>query len=327
MAVNASGSLAEVITRLVESLARSQFELVHASADFADSGEWAREAPTAAHWIAEAADVEVCTAREWIRIGRRVRELPQIAEAWAERRISYSKVRTLTRLATPDNEAELLEIAQDVSAGRLTRALAAWLKRNLSPEELDAHHHASRSVRWRIEPDGMVTFTLRLPPAIGAVLIAILTTALLRTRPRRHADGTWPTLAQQHADAVAELLDEDGRGRVITEVVFHVRGDGCTTDDGTPITDTAMAQLIDGAYLRALIHDAEGRPINASARQRHPTTRQKRVVKERDRVCTDCGSTTLLQYDHDPDYEQSGKTIVDELKLRCAPCHHKRHAA
>ena len=53
--------------------------------------------------------------------------------------------------------------------------------------------------------------------------------------------------------------------------------------------------------------------------------RQKRVVKERDRSCVDCGSTDLLQYDHDPDFEVSGHTIVDELTLRCAPCHHRRH--
>jgi 5-methylcytosine-specific restriction endonuclease McrA len=85
--------------------------------------------------------------------------------------------------------------------------------------------------------------------------------------------------------------------------------------------------LISQAFLRVLIHDADRRPINASSRQRHPTERQKRVVKERDRACIDCGSTDLLQYDHQPDYEQTKHTITEELELRCAPCHHNRHAA
>ena len=51
------------------------------------------------------------------------------------------------------------------------------------------------------------------------------------------------------------------------------------------------------------------------------------IVRERDQACVDCGSTDLLQYDHQPDYEQTRHTIVEELCIRCAICHHKRHAA
>jgi hypothetical protein len=49
-------------------------------------------------------------------------------------------------------------------------------------------------------------------------------------------------------------------------------------------------------------------------------------VKERDRRCVDCGSTDLLQYDHDPDFETSQRTVVEELQLRCAICHRARHS-
>ena len=108
-------------------------------------------------------------------------------------------------------------------------------------------------------------------------------------------------------------------------MIFHVRADGCSSDDGTPITTTAIADLIDDATLRVLIHDAQGRPINASGRQRHPTTRQQRVVKERDRVCVDCGRADLLEYDHVPDHQTTRHTDIDELQLRCAPCHQRRH--
>lgn len=87
----------------------------------------------------------------------------------------------------------------------------------------------------------------------------------------------------------------------------------------------AVARIAPEAFIRALILDAEGRPIDASPRRRHPSTRQKRVVKERDRVCVDCGSNVLLEYDHVPDFAQSGRTVVDELELRCAPCHRRRH--
>ena len=112
---------------------------------------------------------------------------------------------------------------------------------------------------------------------------------------------------------------------MVTELVVHVRGDGCSLDDGTPLTDSVVASMIPGAHLRALIHDADGQALNASGRRR-PTVRQKRVVKERHRRCVDCGSHDLLEYDHNPPFELTGRTHVDELELRCAPCHRARHA-
>ena len=89
---------------------------------------------------------------------------------------------------------------------------------------------------------------------------------------------------------------------------------------------SVVERIAPEAFIRALIHDADNRPINASAKRRHPTTRQKRVVKERDRVCVDCGATTLHHYDHVPDFDVTSHTVVDELQLRCAPCHQRRHA-
>ncbi len=31
------------------------------------------------------------------------------------------------------------------------------------------------------------------------------------------------------------------------------------------------------------------------------------------------------EYDHVPDYATTGHTVVEELQLRCAPCHQRRH--
>lgn len=303
----------------------SQRTVIGLAADFADSGEWmATGAASAAHWIAGVADIEVCTAREWIRVGRRLRGLPVIADLFERDELSYSKVRTLTRLATPENEAQLAAIAVDVPAGALPRAIAAWLHRNSDDRELERMQHEQRSVMWRNEPDGMVTFTGRLPPLVAGHLISRLTTHVMSTRPTATAIEQWPSLAQQHADALAHLLQE-GAGSLTTEVVVHVREDGAALDDGTALPMSVVERVAPEAFIRVLIHDAENRPINASAKRRHPSVRQKRVVKERDRVCVDCGATTLLEYDHVPDFAQTGHTVVEELQLRCSPCHQRRH--
>ncbi len=305
----------------------SQRAIIGLSADFAESGEWmATGAASAAHWIAAAADIEVCTAREWIRVGRRLRTLPVIADAFEADDLSYSKVRCLTRLATPMNETQLVAIAATVAAGQLTRALAGWMHRTSNDAELERHQHEQRSISWRIEPDGIVAFSQRLPPLVAGAFISRLTTHVMTNRPASTSIADWPTLGQQYADAFEHMLTEGG-GRVLTELVIHVRADGATLDDGTPIPMSVVERIAPEAFIRALIHDAERRPINASSKRRHPSTRQKRVVKERDRHCVDCGATTLLQYDHVPDYEQTRHTVVDELQLRGSPCHHKRHAA
>jgi hypothetical protein len=207
--------------------------------------------------------------------------------------------------------------------------LAAWTNRNTSAAEVARRQHAARSVRHRVEPDGMTTFTVSLPPLLAGTFLAAIDTTLLRTQSGAAADarmtGAWPSLAQQRADALIAAITGAAAGSLI-EVVVHVRGDGCTLDDGTPIDDHSVAGLLDQAFVRMLVHDADGRPLNASGRRR-PTARQRRVVHERHGGrCVDCGGTDLIELDHCPAYEISRRTHIDELELRCAPCHHRRHA-
>ncbi len=295
------------------------------------SGEWTLDgAVSCAHWVASALDIEVCTAREWLRIGKAIVGLPTINGAFEAGRLSYSKLRALTRFATPENEAELCDLAERVPAGRLAHAVAAWLQRNETPEETEARHRDARGLWWRTDVDGMIAGCFRLPPGQSAVIAAAVDAEVVKRRLRdASADvsdegNRWPSVAQQRADALIDLLSGGGAA-VVIEVVFHVRADGCTLDDGTPIPGTVVERLAPEGYLRVLIHDAQGRPINASGRHRHPSARQRRVVRERDRACVDCGATEFLQYDHDPDFEQSQQTVVDELKLRCWTCHRNRH--
>ena len=52
------------------------------------------------------------------------------------------------------------------------------------------------------------------------------------------------TLAQQRCDAFILLfLDKDID--LTTEVIIHVRGDGTTFDDGTPLTNNAVCHRLD----------------------------------------------------------------------------------
>ena len=341
-------TIGERIISAGRGLHEAQYDMVTLAAALDESNEWLLEANTAAHWIAEALDIAIGTAREWVRIGTKLRTLPLLDAAFAGQELSYSKVRAVSRVATPDNEADLIDIAHRTPASRLGVELAIYLKRNEQEDERDERLHDARSLKIWTDADGMIHGHFRLPPLLAAFLIAMLDALAMRasrsvgtsiTEGARNASAgaselvkSWPSLAQQRADALIELAElvESGTKQpnatpIAPEVIIHVRGDGCSLDDGTPLTQTDVERIAPHAFIRALVHDADGKPINASSKQRHPTARQKRVVKERDHHCVDCGSSDLLEYDHTPDYAITNHTIVEELTLRCAPCHHRRH--
>ena len=147
-----------VADRLLEAgrdMARSQHRLVRLAAEFEESTEWYLFATTRAHWMAQQLEVCVATAREWIRMGKALRALPAVNEAFAAERLSFAKVPALTRLATPDTEVELVELARSVPAGRLGHALAAWTQRREDHAERMARHVRDMSPRHRVEPHGI----------------------------------------------------------------------------------------------------------------------------------------------------------------------------
>jgi len=62
--------------------------------------------------------------RERVRIGRALRELPQIERAFIDGELSFSRVREVTRVATAQSEQEWLELAQRLDMRSLERRVA-----------------------------------------------------------------------------------------------------------------------------------------------------------------------------------------------------------
>jgi hypothetical protein len=357
----AARELEERVVQAGRLLHSSRHELLTSLTLYDAEGYWAFSgARTCAHWAADRLDITVGTAREWLRIGHALARLPVVDAAFASGALSYAKVRALTRVAIdhPDLQADLVELAVPLPSGELGRALARWCDRHEDADERRRRQHDATSMTVRLEPDGTAVLTVRLP-AVDMERIRVAVDARVMQgasgeRDRQdagasggessaaepHAAGSGSaapraasssvarrSLGQQRALALLDLVANGTGSRVDTEILIHVRADGCTLHDGTPLEHSTVAALIDSSFLRALIHDAEGRPINASGRQRHPTDRQQRVVDERTPRCVDCGTSELLEYDHDPPYAQTRHTVVDELTRRCSGCHRKRHAA
>jgi 5-methylcytosine-specific restriction endonuclease McrA len=164
------------ICELAGHLAAATCRFLALLGDFDARRGWASwEMPSCAVWLSWKCQMSSGTAREHIRVARALRDLPVITAEFAAGRLSYAKVRALTRIATPANEQGLVEIATPMTANQLERFARAH--RQHSPAD-DAAAKIQRRLTWRQEEDGSLTGTFRLPPLQGAVLLKALRAAV-----------------------------------------------------------------------------------------------------------------------------------------------------
>ena len=127
-----------------------------------------------AQWLSWKCQMSSGTAREHVRVARALRDLPVIRARFAAARLSYAKVRALTRIATAATEAGLAELAGPMTGNQLERFARAH--RQVTAAD-DADARVRRRLTWRFEEDGSLSGTFRLPPLAGAVLLKALRAA------------------------------------------------------------------------------------------------------------------------------------------------------
>ena len=140
--------------------------------------------------------------------------------------LSYAKVRALTRVATAENEEELLALARVFTAAQLERAVRAY-RRVSTGEARELQEGAYLSVFW--EADGSLAIHGRLAPEDGALFLRALDAmrdALWKEgrgsaepRPSRQASNAEALVA------VADAAPHPGESRTVGErhqVVVHL---------------------------------------------------------------------------------------------------------
>ena len=113
------------------------------------------------NWLDHRCGLGPCAARERIRIGRALARLPRIDAAFRDGVISYSKVRAITRVATPDTDATLLAIAEGSSAAHLESLVRTYERVGKGDGER-ACSEQRRGLSWYYE-DGMLVITAAVP--------------------------------------------------------------------------------------------------------------------------------------------------------------------
>jgi hypothetical protein len=110
------------ICELAGHLAAATCRFLVLLADFDARRGWASwDMRSCAAWLSWKCQLTSGTAREHVRVARALRGLPVIREQFEAGRLSYAKVRALTRIATPQTEAGLAEIAGPMTGNQLER--------------------------------------------------------------------------------------------------------------------------------------------------------------------------------------------------------------
>ena len=119
--------LSDEITTLAGHLNAANYRFLKLLDEFDRHDGWAGDGiRSLAHWLNFKCGLGELVAREKVRVARALRSLPSIDDAFERGEISYSKVRAMTRAATPENEAELLNIARHGTAAHMERLVRAY---------------------------------------------------------------------------------------------------------------------------------------------------------------------------------------------------------
>ncbi|HVI38595.1 MAG TPA: DUF222 domain-containing protein, partial [Gaiellales bacterium] len=122
-----------------------------------------------AHWLSWKCGMGLGAAREQVRVARRLRELPVIAAEYAAGRLSYAKVRALTRFATDGSDAYLAEMARHATGAQMEKLARAARRARTGAEARG--QYAAAYLKFTVTDDGSVLGSFRLPPAEGAELM------------------------------------------------------------------------------------------------------------------------------------------------------------
>jgi hypothetical protein len=123
-----------------------------------------------AQWLNWQCGLGRAAARERVRIARALPALPKISESFSRGEISYSKVREMTRIATPENEDTLLNVALHGTAAHVQRLVRSYQRAERLETASAEGLHRLRHVRYTYDEDGSMILHAKLPPEIGEVV-------------------------------------------------------------------------------------------------------------------------------------------------------------
>ena len=125
-----------------------------------------------AHWLNFHCGIGESAGREKVRVATRLGSLPNIDAAFSRGELSFSMVRAMTRVATPENEDSLLNIGRHGTASHMEQVVRKYRRVKSSLEDsAEQTQRRNRSLSYHRDTDGSWVIRGRLPAEEGALVI------------------------------------------------------------------------------------------------------------------------------------------------------------
>lgn len=336
--------LGEAIADLASRLHAATYELLVMLRQFDEQSGWNTGFMTCAHWLSWRTGIDMGAAREKVRVARALPGLPRLGGALQRGEISYAKVRALSRVATPDNEERLLQLAYHATASQVERVARAWRRCDRLEEARETERRTlGRSVTTSVDEDGMVVLRARLTPEQGAVVQRALEAAAERLY-QESKDAAAPdsiveevTFTQRRADALALLAEsalqndlDRGTGGDRYQVVVHVDAANEGTaqsvveldEGGVRVSAETSRRLSCDASVVVMREGSDGSVLDVGRKTRTIPTPIRRALTARDARCRFPGCTARrCDAHHITHWAEGGSTALDNLMLLCRRHH------
>jgi hypothetical protein len=216
--------LGNEIAELAAHVHAATYQLLVRLREFDRREGWGGGFRSCAHWLSWRTGIGLGAAREKVRVARALDQLPHLREAMRRGETSFAKIRAATRVATPDNEERLLDLARHGTASHMEKVVRAWRRVDrLAEQAEERERHRSRVLTLYADDDGMYVVRGRLDPEVGAVLERALASAVEALYGRSGAaDGRAERADVAHARREAEARAGHARVASTGETVRDV---------------------------------------------------------------------------------------------------------
>jgi hypothetical protein len=328
-------------------------ELVELTAELDTDDAWAESGMrSCAHWLSINIGVDVYTGGEMVRAGHALEELPLLRAAFEDGRLSFDKIRAVTKVATPAEDEVWTEIALHASGAQLAR-ICRGVKQALDVDDPRRAGDAlfNRGVRTWWRDDGMFQLMAVLPQEDGAIVEAAIEAAAERIarQERRVPSPDRPELAGEHrthpmlrADALIRVCEAwvaaDATNPVVaptTQVVVHVDADALDgeltggrsrVENGPWLSPSSVRWLSCDADV-VTVTERDGLPIDVGRVRRLIAPRLRLAMQSRDEGCRFPGCSVPSAHTdghHVRHWHDGGPTNLSNLVSLCR-FHHRRH--
>ena len=270
------------------------------------------------HYADKRHELGVKSTRERIRIGRALRELPKIEQAFVRGELSYSKVRELTRVADRDTEPGWLDLARMTGMRELERRVSSVARDEAKPNE-------SAEVRWRTP--ATVELRMGLSAEAWALLSRAIEAAKLASETGLSDSEAIESVAREALCRMTETESDpataaDPRKAVVLYTCQHCEQTELETTAGAVGLPPAAAERL-GCGARVVDLERDGWQERFDGAIPAPI---RRVVLARDRGrCQCCGRRRYVDLHHIVPVSRGGKHSRANLTVVCSACHTAIH--